>query len=286
MIKKGVMMLLFLVSVLMLQGCTFYETLGFDQDEDSVTFEDKLMDTRTLLRRANVGVNVEYRSDGSWFPGSGSQGESQGSGVVFAKSENYYYALTNYHVIDPKDYDEVNVTVVPSMEEVEIDAEVVANDEDRDLTILRFERADYEIGVIKINLSVYDDLSQKEMLLAVGNPSAVNSIVTFGQYHGMVNTDDVDFKVIYHSALIYPGNSGGALANTDGYLIGINTWGVSGESERNLAVPLEEIYAFIEEEGFIDTDDEDDTEDDAEIAGSTDPMKGMGPLSLNPRIKG
>ncbi|MFW6285526.1 MAG: S1 family peptidase [Bacillota bacterium] len=276
MIKKGLLLLVVLFGVLTLQGCALYENFSFNSDEEAFTFEDQLMDTRTLLRRANVGVNVKYKSDGSWLPGSGSQGESQGSGVVFGKSENYYYALTNFHVVDPKDYDEMNVTAVPSMEEIEIDAEVVANDEDRDLAVIRFERADYDIGTIKINLSVYEDLTQKEMLLAVGNPSAVNSIVTFGQYHGMVNTDDVDFKVVYHSALIYPGNSGGALANTDGYLVGINTWGVSGESDRSLAVPLDEIHAFLEEEGFIDSDD-DNEEDDVEIAESANTIRAWAP---------
>ncbi|MFW5913570.1 MAG: S1 family peptidase [Bacillota bacterium] len=259
-IKKLLLAALVLGSVITLQGCALYDNFSLNQDEASAV-EENLMETRTLLRRANVGVNVEYKSDGSWIPGSGgSEGESQGSGVVFHKTDDHYYALTNFHVVDPQDYDEVNVIVVPSMEDAEIDANVVASDEDRDLVILRFNRDDHDIGVLDMSLSVYEAMTQKEMLLAVGNPSAVNSIVTFGQYHGMVDTDDVDFKVIYHSALIYPGNSGGALANMDGYLVGINTWGVSGEPERNLAVPLDEIYVFLENEGFIDSEDDDDTD--------------------------
>ncbi|MFW5893367.1 MAG: S1C family serine protease [Bacillota bacterium] len=259
--KKPMLLMLVLSAMVSLQGCALYEGFRFNEDETN-SVEDKLMETRNLLRRANVGVNLEYRSGGSWVPGRVVEGESQGSGVVFAKSENHYYALTNFHVIDPEDYDEVHVTVVPSTEEIEIDASVVASDESRDLAILQFNRDDHDIGVLKMDMSVYDGLKQEDMLLAVGNPSAVNSIVTFGLYHGMVGTDNVDFDVIYHSALIYPGNSGGALATMDGYLVGINTWGVTGESERNLAVPLDEIYDFLEEEGFIDTEDDDDSDND------------------------
>lgn len=266
--RRLLLVLITLTTLLVLEGCALYEDLGLQDDSEAYAFEDNMMETRTLMRSANVGVNVEYLNNGSWLPGTGSGGESQGSGVVIGSSDDYHYALTNFHVIDPRDYDEINVTVVPSMledEAEEIEATVVASDPDRDLALLRFATGDYDIGELLMSSTAYDNLERKEMLLAVGNPSAVNSIVTFGQYHGMVNTDDVDFEVIYHSALIYPGNSGGALADLDGYLVGLNTWGVSGEPERNLAVPLPEILAFLDEEGFRDPgdDSEEDTTDES-----------------------
>lgn len=262
MIRRLMLVSLAFVLLLVLEGCAYFEDLDFQNGTDTYAYEEKMMDTRALMRTANVGVNVEYLNDGSWLPGSGSSGESQGSGVVIGSTDGHYLALTNFHVIDPKDYDEINVTVVPSMledESEEIEATVVASDADRDLALLRFEAGDLEIGELSLSASAFEDLERNEMLLAVGNPSAVNSIVTFGQYHGMVETDDVDFEVIYHSALIYPGNSGGALADMDGHLVGLNTWGVSGEPERNLAVPLPEILAFLEEEGYSDPGD--DTEE-------------------------
>lgn len=262
--RRSLILTVVLVIVLTLQGCAFFDSVDFPYESNSYAYEDKMLETRTLLRRANVGVNVEYKSDGTWVPGSGSSGESQGSGVVIASDETYYYALTNFHVIDPRDYDEMNVTVVPSMEDVMIDAEVVASDASRDLALLKFEIGDQDIGQLLISEAQYDKLERKALLLAVGNPSAVNSIVTFGQYHGMVNTDDVTFNVIYHSALIYPGNSGGALADMEGYLIGLNTWGVEGEPERNLAVPLPEILAFLEAEGYWDSDDHEDADNASE----------------------
>jgi S1-C subfamily serine protease len=248
-IKKIALFTGLAVMILALSGCSFVENFTF-QGED-YALESSMIESRTLLRRANVGVNVEYKQNGTFFDHTR---ESQGSGVIFLKDDTYYYALTNFHVVDPGDSDEVLVRVIPSMVEEEISAVVMASDDTRDLALLRFEIGDYELGVIEIVENI--EINRDELVLAVGNPSAVNSIVTFGQYLGMVDTDDVAFQVIYHSALIYPGNSGGALTDVEGRLIGINTWGVVGEDERSLAVPLEEILAFLRDKGFDEESDE------------------------------
>ena len=248
-IKKIALFTGLAVMILALSGCSFVENFTF-QGED-YALESSMIESRTLLRRANVGVNVEYKQNGTFFDHTS---ESQGSGVIFLKDDTYYYALTNFHVVDPGDSDEVLVRVIPSMVEEEISAVVMASDDTRDLALLRFEIGDYELGVIEIVENI--EINRDELVLAVGNPSAVNSIVTFGQYLGMVDTDDVAFQVIYHSALIYPGNSGGALTDVEGRLIGINTWGVVGEDERSLAVPLEEILAFLSDKGFDEESDE------------------------------
>jgi len=248
-IKKIALFTGLAVMILALSGCSFVENFTF-QGED-YALESSMIESRTLLRRANVGVNVEYKRNGTFFDHTS---ESQGSGVIFLKDDTYYYALTNFHVVDPGDSDEVLVRVIPSMVEEEISAVVMASDDTRDLALLRFEIGDYELGVIEIVENI--EINRDELVLAVGNPSAVNSIVTFGQYLGMVDTDDVAFQVIYHSALIYPGNSGGALTDVEGRLIGINTWGVVGEDERSLAVPLEEILAFLSDKGFDEESDE------------------------------
>ena len=136
-VKKLAMFTLVFIMVLTISGCAFVEDFSVPGNEYEL--EDSMIEARTLLRRANVGVNVEYRENGVLF---GRTGESQGSGVIFLKGDSYYYALTNHHVVDPKDYDEVVVDVVPSMVEEEISAEVIASDVDRDLAILRFDIED------------------------------------------------------------------------------------------------------------------------------------------------
>jgi S1-C subfamily serine protease len=52
--------------------------------------------------------------------------------------------------------------------------------------------------------------------------------------------------VIYHSALIYSGNSGGALVDQNGLLVGMNTWSAFDSDVENYAIPLTIIHAFLE----------------------------------------
>ncbi|MCK7488389.1 MAG: serine protease [Bacillus subtilis] len=61
----------------------------------------------------------------------------------------------------------------------------------------------------------------------------------------MTLIENVDFKVIYHTATIHEGSSGGALLDVDGNLLGINTWGSQNSDEDSFAVPVHIIYMFL-----------------------------------------
>ncbi len=227
-------------------GCDFLPPTA------DATLQEDIMAARTILRKANVGVEVEYREDGRWF--SRRAGEAQGSGIIIGEDEEHYFAVTNFHVVDKKDYDDIIIEVVPSYyEDTRIAAAIVHADAARDLALLRFDKQGLALGIIDTTARKDEPLTRKELLLAVGNPSAVNSTVTYGEFLGMVENDHVDFQVVYHSVLIYPGSSGGALADAKGRLVGVNTWSASVDSERNMAVPLAEIHAFLAESGFAIT---------------------------------
>ena len=240
--KKLKLLSITLLMLTTLSGCF---VLQDEADVAPMTLQTELMTTRSHLRASNVGVEVDLFTElfGGRFERTA--GNSQGSGVIYAEDDRYYYALTNYHVINPSDFDRVEYRVVPSYLEVEIDAEVIAVSEAYDLAVLRFLKPEEPLDVIDIFNRLDHPLEAYEMVLAVGNPSAVNSIVTYGEFIDHVEIADVTFDVILHSALIYPGNSGGALADTQGNLIGLNTWRSSGSDERNLSIPLEDIHTFL-----------------------------------------
>ena len=245
--KKLSVLIVLITMTVTLSGC--FMTSGSDELGE-VYLQTQLMSSRSHLRASNVGVEVDLFTQlfGGRFERTA--GNSQGSGVIYAEDDTYYYALTNFHVIDPGEFDRVEYRVVPSYVDTEIDAEVLAFDETFDLAVLRFEKGDLDLEIIDIYARYNDDLEPYEMVLAVGNPAAVNSIVTYGEYLDMVDIADVEFEVILHSALIYPGNSGGALADLDGNLIGLNTWRSQGSDERNLSVPLSQIHTFLLMEGL------------------------------------
>ena len=240
--RKIAFLLITLFMTATLSGCFVMQ----DADEiGEVYLQTQLMTTRSHLRASNVGVEVDLFTQlfGGRFERTA--GNSQGSGVIYAEDDTYYYALTNFHVIDPQDFDRVEYRVIPSYVDTEIDAEVIAFDETFDLAVLRFEKGTLDLEIMDIYERYNTEFEPYEMVLAVGNPASVNSIVTYGEYLDMVEIADVSFDVILHSALIYPGNSGGALADLNGNLIGLNTWRSQGSDERNLSIPLDEIHTFL-----------------------------------------
>ena len=213
-------------------GCSGYADIG------------KMMSTREAIRASNIYVqNVVYTD---MYGHRIEAGTSLGSGVIFEVDELYCYALTNWHVIDCEQFSGNTITVT-DIDGTSARASVLVSDESRDIAIIRFLRGTGEVHCIDYQARLRRSLGTKELLFAVGNPGEVRNNVTFGQYLGMAYIRNVEFAVIHHSALIYEGNSGGALCDLDGNLVGLNTWGSENNDEDNYAIPLEIICEFIEE---------------------------------------
>lgn len=255
--KKLVMLFLLGFGVISLSACDFIQDfLDVEPTSEQIIIEDtiqaQMMETRTHIRATNIGVQVDlFNNIAGRFERMA--GTSRGSGVIFAYREGVYYALTNFHVIDPQDYARASYMVMPGYSEEGFDAEVIFYDENKDLAILTFEAPEGLFPLMDVTTREFRPLGEEEFVLAVGNPSALTSLVTFGEFIRLARVGDVDFPVILHSALIFPGNSGGALTDLEGHLVGINTWTSRTDDERNLALPLGEVLAFIRafDEGLL-----------------------------------
>lgn len=155
----------------------------------------------------NGEENKQYRSEGL------------GSGIIVRRDGDTYYVLTNNHVAG--NADEITIKL---FDERDYEAVVVGTDERKDLALLSFESTeDLEIGV----LGDSDDLYVGDFVLAVGNPFGFKSTVTSGIISALgrqqgPNDNISDF--IQTDASINQGNSGGALVNLKGEIIGVNTW--------------------------------------------------------------
>lgn len=159
--------------------------------------------------------------------------ESMGSGVIVTKDG---YILTNTHVVEGVD----EIKVVLSDGETEYEARVVGKDDLTDVAVLKIDAE--ELPAITIGDPA--TLEVGDLVLAIGNPFAVGQTVTSGivsakgrngfylRYEDFIQTD----------APVNPGNSGGALVDAQGRLVGINTLilseaGVS--SGVNFAIPAD-----------------------------------------------
>ena len=146
------------------------------------------------------------------------ESEGLGSGVIVKKDGMKYYVLTNNHVIGEADRISVRL-----YDKSEINAEIVGVDERKDLALVSF-TSDKELEPAVLGNS--DDLYVGDWVLAVGSPLGYESTVTAGIVSaiGRSGPQNNINDFIQTDASINQGNSGGALVNLNGEVVGINTW--------------------------------------------------------------
>lgn len=138
-----------------------------------------------------------------------------GSGVVISADG---YIITNNHVID--DATSIEVTL---NNQKKYKAELIGTDQENDIALLKIESEEI---LAYIPFANSDSVQIGEWVLAVGNPYNLTSTVTAGivsaKGRDLQGNSGID-AFIQTDAAVNPGNSGGALVNTRGELIGINT---------------------------------------------------------------
>jgi len=152
-------------------------------------------------------------------PPRGRQGRSSGSGVIISADG---YIVTNNHVIE--EADKVEVTLNDNRRYT---ADVVGTDPTTDLALIKIE----EKGLDYLSFGNSDNLQIGQWVLAVGNPFELTSTVTAGIVSAKARNINILRDVnnlqiesfIQTDAAVNPGNSGGALVNLRGEVVGINT---------------------------------------------------------------
>lgn len=180
-----------------------------------------LMSARETVRSFNIAIDTQYEQTMGWI--SRTAGTSLGSGVVFAEDDETYYALTNYHVITPVLNGRTYKTkyTVTDINGAEYAGNVEKYDADDDIAIISFAKTEGSaLALADYTARLGNNVTAGEFVLAVGNPSGVKNIVTYGEVIGWASIENVGYNVIYHNALINPGNSGGALCDLEGNLLG------------------------------------------------------------------
>ncbi len=174
------------------------------------------------VKTKSVRQQQQIMSPFDFFFGFGEPGMSQpreqvsfGSGVIISKDG---YIITNNHVVD--NANEVSVTLNDNRE---FTAKVIGTDPQSDIALLKIDG--YNFPFIPFGNS--DELKVGEWVLAVGNPFNLTSTVTAGivsaKNRGNITGSNGIQSFIQTDAAVNRGNSGGALVNTRGELVGINT---------------------------------------------------------------
>lgn len=178
-----------------------------------------------------------------------------GTGVIVTRSG---YILTNYHVIDAST--EVRIRLLTDSL-TEYDAKVIGFDEEFDIAVLKFDGEG--LGLTPARLGDSDALAVGDPVYAEGNPMGyLLGSMTEGIVSALDRDDEVDGKgmgMIQTSAALNPGNSGGALLNEQGQVVGITSAKITGLVRDNgediedaavlenigLALPISDILPFV-----------------------------------------
>jgi serine protease Do len=179
-------------------------------------------DNLSQLFRGFPGFDVP---DNPQFRGPRKQ-QAAGSGVIMTSDG---YILTNHHVVDSAT--KVHVVLADKRE---FDAKVVGTDSDADIAVIKVDAT----GLPAVTIGDSSKVEVGDVALAIGNPFALGQTVTMGIVSALGRTGlgiERYENFIQTDAAVNPGNSGGALVNTRGELIGINT-AILSESGGNQGI--------------------------------------------------
>lgn len=206
-----------------------------------------------------VGIEVDFSvSDNfSRFSAATSARTSTatGSGVIISKEG---YILTNNHVIDSSSSSTRQYTVSEANkvlvylygEDEAVEAKIIGSDSITDLAVLKIEKD----GLTPIEFGDSDSVQVGEFAMAVGSPLDMRDTVTAGIISGTDREIEDEnsgtiYTLIQTDAAINAGNSGGALVNAEGKLIGINTLKLYGTGIEGMgfAIPVNSTFDISEQ---------------------------------------
>jgi len=169
--------------------------------------------------------------------------QGSGSGIIISEDG---YIVTNYHVIEGAS----DVTVILNTGE-EYKAKLVGKDSKTDIAVIKIEP---DQKLTKAILGDSNSLRVGELAVAIGNPlgQQLSGTVTAGIISALdrnIKIDNKTMNLLQTDAAISPGNSGGALVNQYGEVIGINTAKIeaSGAEGLGFAIPISNAKPVIED---------------------------------------
>lgn len=197
-----------------------------------------------------VGISISYDVS---FWGRTQTSEANGSGVIISDDG---YILTNNHVVSSSDssfYYEVSeakkITVSLNNGEQTYEAKIIGTDKQTDLAIIKIDAS----GLTAAELGDSSNVKVGEFVLAIGNPLGLDTSVTSGIVSALERDITSEDGTVYHvmqtDCAINSGNSGGALVNSKGQVIGINTLKLAGTGIEGVgfAIPVNDTVEVYEQ---------------------------------------
>ncbi len=189
------------------------------------------------------------------FWGGNSYAEGAGSGIIVSETDDEILILTNNHVV--ADATELNVQFI---DDESVDATIKGTNESRDLAVISVKQSDLKNETKeKIKIATIGDSTKLQVgdgVIAIGNALGYGQSVTTGVVSALereITIDNYTNKMIQIDAAINGGNSGGALLNSNGEVVGINSAKYSSSGSNTsvegmgFAIPISDVDDLIED---------------------------------------
>ncbi len=224
------------------------ENSGYVSQTSLENYSDTSIYAANKILPSIVGIKVEY-SVNSLITMFGNRGQTStatatGSGIIISEDG---YILTNNHIVatsSSEAYYSVSeatkLTVTLFNEEKEYEAKIIGTDQQTDLAVIKIDKD----NLAKAEFADSDSIKVGEFAMAVGNPLGMQSSITCGVISAInrevTDSEGKKYNLIQTDAAINSGNSGGALVNNEGKVVGINTLKLSGTGIEGMgfAIPI------------------------------------------------
>lgn len=199
---------------------------------DLTELSNKVLKVVNDNKESVIGVsNYQYVNS---YTGKQLVEASVGTGFIFEKVNDEYYAITNHHVVE----DNYKLKVYFGYDDIYIDCELVNSNSNLDLAVIKF-KSDKDFKLIEF--SSEEEIHQGDFAIAIGNANGYEYFgsVTFGIISYVNRTlakEDATF--IQHDVAINPGNSGGPLFDINGKVIGVNTMKIVDSNVDNMGFSI------------------------------------------------
>ena len=223
------------------------QSSGYVDQVSLSNYSDTAVYAANKILPSIVGIQIEYNVTSMFSIFGGNQtstATATGSGIIISDDG---YILTNNHVVSSSEaeaYYQVSeatkITVSLFNDDKQYEAKIVGTDAETDLAVIKIDAT----GLTKAEFADSDSIKVGEFAMAVGSPLGLQSTITCGVVSAVnrevTDTDGKTYTLIQTDAAINAGNSGGALVNSEGKVIGVNTLKLTGSDVEGMgfAIPI------------------------------------------------
>ncbi len=231
-------------------------SLGTVSQVNLTNYSDTAVYAANKILPSIVGIEITYKVSSPFFMFGGqssSTATASGSGIIISEDG---YILTNNHVVDTSSssYSYYEISKASSIKvklydtDTTYDATIIGQDSQTDLAVLKIDVS----GLTSAEFADSDSVKIGEFAMAIGNPLGLGSSITCGVVSAVnraVTNEGTTYTCIQTDAAINSGNSGGALVNSEGKVIGINTLKLSGTGVEGIgfAIPINSTLDIIDQ---------------------------------------